>query len=112
MPVIYRPRRGVRGLGASCASYGSLPAGYTCVDSASGDAMLIPPGGSFSAPQTGSISSTSPPTCADWQNALSFDPSLAALAPAGCVGGGSSSTMIVIGAALAGLALLLALASR
>lgn len=32
-----------RGMGATCADYGALPAGYLCIDSASGNPTLTPP---------------------------------------------------------------------
>ena len=95
-----------RGLGATCASYGPLPAGYACVDSAGGNATLIPPGGSFTASDTGSVGQVGPVDCSLVSQALSFDPSLASLMPAQCMGAGGigigtialvASVLLVVG---------------
>jgi hypothetical protein len=95
-----------RGMGATCASYGPLPAGYACVDSASGDAKLIPPGGSFSAVQTDSFGQVGPVDCAVAQQALAFDPTLSAILPAQCLGGASSLSSLPSWAIPAGIGLL------
>jgi len=92
-------RRGFRGLGDACSDLGALPPGASCTVGADGTPNL-----SFTAAATGSVQTITPTgtNCAAIQQALAFDPSLAAILPSSCGAAASSNigTVVLIGSLL------------